>query len=71
MVDMALLSRTIVSPGSPLEDGELIDGTTPPAIQQHGSPPKASTSTPERGHATRWQAASTWRSRLANAAFSP
>jgi hypothetical protein len=52
MVDMALLSRTVVSPGRPLEDGELIGETTPPDDRQHRLPPTISTSTPKRDHAT-------------------
>jgi hypothetical protein len=52
MVDMALLSRTVVSLGRPFEDGELIGKTTPPDDLQHRLPPTTSTSTPKRGHAT-------------------
>ncbi|MFB7954379.1 hypothetical protein [Streptomyces sp. NPDC056045] len=49
---MALLSRTVVSPGRPFEDGELIGGTTPPDDLQHGLPPTTSPSTLKRGNAT-------------------
>ncbi|WP_405682123.1 hypothetical protein [Streptomyces sp. NBC_00057] len=52
MVDMALLSRTVVSLGRPFEDGEFIGKTTPPDDLQHRLPPTTSTSTPKRGHAT-------------------
>jgi hypothetical protein len=52
MVDMALLSRTVVSLGRPFEDGELIGKTTSPDDLQHRLPPTTGTSTPKRGHAT-------------------
>ncbi|WP_393100954.1 hypothetical protein [Streptomyces sp. LN325] len=52
MVDMALLSRTVVSLGRPFEDGELIGETTSPDDRQHRLPPTTSTNTAKRGHAT-------------------
>src|SRR4051794_8063426 len=52
MVDMALLSRTVVSLGRRFEGGELIGKTTLPDDLQHRLPPTTSRSTPKRGHAT-------------------
>ncbi|MFG2478530.1 hypothetical protein [Streptomyces fagopyri] len=49
---MALLSRTVVSPGRPFDGGELIGRTTPPDDLRHRLPPTTSASTPQRGHAT-------------------
>jgi hypothetical protein len=52
MVDMALLSRTVVSLGRPFEDGELTGKTAPPDDLHPRLPPATSTSTPKRGHTT-------------------
>jgi hypothetical protein len=52
MVDMALLSRTVVSLGRPFEDGELIGRITPPDDLHPRLPLTTSTSTPKQGHAT-------------------
>jgi hypothetical protein len=52
MVDMALLSRTVVSLGRPFEDGELIGKTALPDDLHSRLPPATSTSSPKRGHTT-------------------
>ncbi|MFF4077975.1 hypothetical protein ACFYZN_01065 [Streptomyces sp. NPDC001777] len=53
MVDMALLSRTVVLLDRPFEDGELIGKTTPPDDLQHGLLPTNGPSTPKRVTPTR------------------